>query len=156
MNTFDIERYGRKLRNFYGCFASDKLPNRKISNKKVYLIVNLCPRHITTESPLSNFCHWVGVAINKDCVTYFDTRGTASYLENDALHRFLKKQKKKIKHSRVQIQSVSSQECGRFSLSFLYTQANGISLTRFLKIFHRKKLELNDRIIRKIFTVLYE
>lgn len=156
MNSIEIERYGRKLKNFLGCFASDKLPNRKISNRRASLIVNLCPHRITAESPLSLYCHWVAIVLNKNSITYFDTSGTASYLNNKSLNRFLKKQKKKIIYNRVQIQSEISQECGRFSLLFLYAHEHEISLERYLKIFHKKKLERNDKIIRKIFRDLYE
>ena len=64
--------------------------------------------------------------------------------------------RKKILHSNVQLQHVFSSHCGYFCVSFILCLENNIPFHKFLKMFHKKDLYLNDYISIKIITSFIE
>ena len=60
--------------------------------------------------------------------------------------------KKPISYDQKQIQHLLSPHCGFFCIAFIICIENMIQTKNFLKVFHKRKLYLNDFICVKIIT----
>ena len=127
--------------SFKGTFSIDKIPTYK--DEKFSIIVNLSKEN-------EEGTHFIGIMSSKDTIIYFDSYGI-EYI-NLTIEKYLKKYRKKILHSNVQLQHVFSSHCGYFCVSFILCLENNIPLHKFLTIFHKKDLYLNDYICIRIIT----
>lgn len=168
MISFEINKYAlnneltRKV--FRGCYPLEKLPNKIFtsSEKSHAFIVNTCTLKTSIEYPndLANLCHWILIYIDnhrkgrKSLIFYYDSSGEGEKTY-PKIYKFLKKQKAKIIANRIQHQSFSSSECGRFCLVKLYTLCNHIKEHTFNEIYYKKDLKKNDFITRKMFKNMY-
>lgn len=107
-----------------------------------------------------NGTHWVGFYISpKNELLYCDSYGVPPF--QDLVNKF---SNKTIYYNNVQFQNFSSDECGLFSILFLYCVegTSGKKLIRnfdnFLEYFivNKKKLYKNDKIILEIFKELID
>lgn len=155
MNTLEIDEFAKNnkfVRVFYGgTFAADRLPKLKISNLPKSYIINTCIA-ARDDDPI---CHWVGVFISKKGVDYFDSGGTDSYRTNKHIKKFILNQGKPVNFSIQQIQSMTSEKCGLFTLLFVYAKSININLKSFLKVFTEDNLEKNDEIVEKLFSCAF-
>ena len=128
--------------SFNGTFSIDNIP---VFNDDVFsIIINLSKQNeIGT--------HFIAVYVLENKIIYFDSFG--NQLNNSSLKRYLKKDKKPIVFSKIQIQNLLSSHCGFFCIAFILCIENGITLDDFLKKFYRKKLHLNDYICVKIIKI---
>ena len=128
--------------SFNGTFSIDNIP---VFNDDVFsIIINLSKQNeIGT--------HFIAVYVLENKIIYFDSFG--NQLNNSSLKRYLKKYKKPIILSKIQIQNLLSSHCGFFCIAFILCIENGITLDDFLKKFYRKKLHLNDYICVKIIKI---
>lgn len=153
MNTKEIERFAlsnehvRKI--FCGVHAVNRLPKRKIT-KPCFFVINNCNENI-----VSDFCHWIGVAVSDKKVFFFDTSGTLSYKQNPYFLRFIKLQQRPVESLNYPIQSLLSDFCGIFVLVFGYSFSIGLSFSSFIKLFDKKNLVLNDEIVYRLFKFMY-
>jgi len=127
--------------SFRGTFSIDKIPTFK--DEKFSIIVNLSKEN-------EKGTHFIGIMSSKDTIIYFDSYGIEHI--NLTIEKYLKKYRKKILHSNVQLQHVFSSHCGYFCVSFILCLENNIPLHKFLTIFHKKDLYLNDYICIQIIT----
>ena len=94
--------------------------------------------------------HFIGISLLKNVIVYFDSYGVETI--NLTIEEYLKKYRKKIIHSNIQLQHLFSSHCGFFCISCILCLENNIPFHKFLKIFHKKDLYLNDYISIKIIT----
>ena len=114
-------------RSFNGTFSIDNIP---VFDDDVFsIIINLSKQNeIGT--------HFIAVYVLENKIIYFDSFG--NQLNNSSLKRYLKKYKKPIILSKIQIQNLLSSHCGFFCIAFILCIENGITLDNFLKSFYRK------------------
>ena len=138
-----IDKLMEKIsRSFRGTFSIDNIP---VFEDDVFsVIINLSKQNeIGT--------HFIAVYVLENKIIYFDSFG--NQLNNSSLKKYLKKYKKPIILSKIQIQNLLSSHCGFFCIAFILCIENGITLDDFLKKFYRKKLHLNDYICVKIIKI---
>ena len=128
--------------SFNGTFSIDNIP---VFNDDVFsIIINLSKQNeIGT--------HFIAVYVLENKILYFDSFG--NQLNNSSLKRYLKKYKKSIIFSNIQLQNLLSSHCGFFCIAFILCIENNITLDNFLKKFYRKKLHLNDYICVEIIKI---
>ena len=131
--------------SFRGTFSIDKIPMFKDENFSI--IVNLSKEN-------EKGTHFMGISVLKNDVVYFDSYGLETI--DLTIEKYLKKYGKKIFHSNIQLQHFFSSHCGFFCTSFVLCLENNNPFHKFLKMFHKKDLYLNDYISIKIITSFIE
>ena len=81
--------------------------------------------------------HFIGISFLKNVIVYFDSYGVETI--NLTIEEYLKKYRKKIIHSNIQLQHLFSSHCGFFCISCILCLENNIPFHKFLKIFHKKR-----------------
>lgn len=160
MNTLELEKFARNdkfiSRHFRGVFPSDKLPNDFKDNE--CLICNICPSQINGIASYF-MCHWVCLLLDTRKINYYCSSGKQSFLLSQPLKEFLEKflvRGYKLEYNSQPIQSEKSSMCGQFVISFLAIKyRTNISIKQFNKIFYKKQLIKNDKIIEKVFNELF-
>ena len=138
-----IDKLMEKIsRSFNGTFSIDNIP---VFDDDVFsIIINLSKQNeIGT--------HFIAVYVLENKIIYFDSFG--NQLNNSSLKRYLKKYKKSIIFSNIQLQNLLSSHCGFFCIAFILCIENNITLDNFLEKFYRKKLHLNDYICVEIIKI---
>lgn len=159
MNTLEINKLANSNANisrvFGGCLANDQLANllQLQSNQlpKAF-VINLCDSTIVGEASIG--CHWTALYLhNNHHVDYFDSAGDPSFLSNKYIWQFIQKQLvRDVTFVSKQIQSLTSNKCGMFCLTFLNALASGISYDEFVSVFDLNNLDRNDKIVEQLFT----
>jgi hypothetical protein len=130
-SNHDIDLLVEKLNipNFRGCFYKDKL--KSIQPNSSY-IINL-NSELDEKGNVNKGSHWVALLTDdmKQCI-YFDSYGER---EPNEIRNLLKCNQYKIGHTNKNIQSLMSNLCGFFCLSFIYF----LSISKF-----RTKNIIND------------
>ena len=88
--------------------------------------------------------HFVAISIREKHCIYFDSFGLEC--TNSYITKKMKKCKKKIIHSKQQIQGISSLFCGFYCLAFLISDIKGITLNKFTDYFDPENVEQNEKI----------
>jgi hypothetical protein len=136
-----VENLGKLIcgNHFVGTFPCDILPDVD-KKKKFALVINLS-KHNTSGS------HFIAIFADKNNFLYFDPLGMKC--ENKDILKFIKKNKKrrKMKQKFRKIQSDDSIFCGFFCIAFLISQKLSIPNDLFLKIFDKRNLLRNDKIV---------
>ena len=127
---------------FRGTFSCDNIPIFKESN--IAVISNLSREHDTGS-------HFIAIFIDQDKITYFDPFGIESY--NILIEEYLKKYKKKIIYSKQRIQSYNSTHCGYFCVIFILYLENNVCLRKFVKLFQKEDLLINDYICIELINI---
>lgn len=130
------------LTDFVEVIPYDYFKNYKLKPKNQF-ILNL-------SHSSSGGSHYIAIVIQKDCSTYFDSFGMSC--ENLEITKHLKKRKKPIINSNIQIQDFSSIFCGYFCLAYLIYDQNQYELEKFISMFDEKNLLQNDKKCIKIIT----
>ena len=123
---------------FIGTYPSCMLPSTK---KKIYSFIT------NTDDHSSSGTHWNAWFVNNNELTFFDTFGR-SYNNTDfpKFYGEIAKKYKKVKYSKIKLQSRDSYTCGYFCVYFIYSLCLGIEFKYFLSDF-TKNLECNDYIV---------
>ena len=127
--------------SFRGTFSANNIP--KFKDKFFSLIVNLSNEGETGT-------HFIAIFITENKILYFNSLG--SFQINPNIKHYLETYKKPISYDQKQIQHLLSSHCGFFCISCILCLENNIPFHKFLKIFHKKDLYLNDYISIKIIT----
>ena len=127
--------------SFRGTFSIDKIPMFKEENFSI--IVNLSKEN-------EKGTHFIGISLLKNVIIYFDSYGLETI--NLTIEQYLKKYRKQVIYSNVQLQHLFSSHCGFFCISCILCLENNIPFHKFLNVFHKKDLYLNDYISIKIIT----
>lgn len=167
MNTLEIENYAKSnpimRKSFLGCFPCNALPRKKIPSSilPVGCVVNLCDSSRVNDAT----CHWVGVWIGKNKnFEYFDSGGggkETSFKQNRYIKKFISHQNTnlrllKVTMNNAQIQSYTSNRCGKFVLCYLYAKSLDISMASYVRVFRTKSLlERNDVIVDSLFECAF-
>ena len=127
---------------FKGVFPCDSIPD--FSKGEFFsCIVNLSKQN-------EKGTHFIGISLLKNVIIYFDSYGLETI--NLTIEQYLKKYRKQVIYSNVQLQHLFSSHCGFFCISCILCLENNIPFHKFLNIFHKKDLYLNDYISIKIIT----
>jgi hypothetical protein len=128
---------------FCGVIPLDQIPLKKIA-KECAFIVN------THESDKPGE-HWFSVYIPKrGPIEYFDSYGLPPY--HEIIYKFFKYNKRPFIYNRIKIQHDSSQNCGKFSLFYIYYRSKGYTMKEFLNLFNKQYLSYNDRILNNLYN----
>lgn len=165
MNTTEINFFARKSKalagHYLGCYPADQLPDHKFPTSRLPfgLVINLCTSSVTDDE----FCHWVGIwCQQKDKeksarakLYYFDSSGEPTHLSNSFIRDFIRRQQKTTITEHHQIQSLTSDRCGKFVLCYLHLRASAFPLSKWRKMFHKRDLEKNDVVVDKLFKKIF-
>lgn len=140
-------------KKFNGVFPSDCLPKKKLK-KPAFVIANTQDRHGAGE-------HWVGFYFPK-CETkklknqktekkkksletgeFFDYFGQKPV--NKTFIKFLKTNCDSFSYNKKQLQGNFSITCGQWCCVYMHYKCAGFTLKKFLKLFSKKKLDVNDK-----------
>lgn len=138
---------------FRDCIPADHLPRHKIAvrNLPMLLCCNLCTSDTSGEDFEVCMGHWIGIYIEEDKVTLFDSGGFINWKDNRDVKDFLKIQKKRIFYNNYQVQSLASDRCGLYVLVFFAHMSKRIGFHKFMETFHRDNFTQNDEIIWNLF-----
>jgi len=97
-----------------------------------------------------NGTHWVVIyqSKNSDKILFLDPLGMPCTHYGDEFLKFIKFQKGQLLEFPYQFQSIISDCCGEFCITFLYLLANNVRLND-LKSYFLKNLTDNDRIVKR-------
>jgi hypothetical protein len=149
MNTkqiYDVmESSGVCKKIFNGVFPLDLLPKRVDQNKSFACIVNF-------DKANQRGSHWVSIFYpgKGKSVEYFDSYGQPP--QHFEIKSLLKKFGTKYIYNKQQLQGYFSTVCGQYCCVYLFSRFVGFSLTNFLKQFNKKKFDLNDDVIVRVFN----
>lgn len=145
LNALTKNKYTKK--NFYGVFASDKLP--KIVPKPSLIIVNNATSNEKGE-------HWTCFFLSKNSSKnyYFDSFGMKPFLQSYQL--FLKNNCRSYMTNSKRLQSSFSNVCGEYCLVFLLACCRGLPMNAFLKQFSTSNFDQNDTKITKLYKQHYK
>ncbi len=139
LSNFQIDKYYINRPDYGGCFSKDQLPNN-IQNK--FYVLNL-------DDEANSGTHWT-LIYNKNphiCL-YIDPFGITA--PTNAVN-FMKKSKKIIYYSSMQLQDISSQLCGYYCIYFADEMTNNRSFLDVLAQDFNNSQLINDEIIKKYF-----
>lgn len=133
-----LENFGQKYCNFFlGVFPSDLHPDI-LKRKNFSLIFNESEHD-------KEGTHFVGIYANQKKIFLMDSLGLKC--ENINILKFLQSSERDIVEIKHQIQSFDSIYCGYFSVAFILFMCVKESPPDFLKIFSKKNLKTNDKIV---------
>ena len=117
-----IDKLMEKIsRSFNGTFSIDNIP--VFDDDLFSIIINLSKQNeIGT--------HFIAVYVLENKIIYFDSFG--NQVNDSSLKGYLKKYRKSITFSNIQLQNLMSSHCG-FFVAFILCIENGITLDDFLK-----------------------
>ena len=122
-------------RSFQGTYSIDNIPT--IKNNDFSIIINLSKQN-------KKGSHFVAIFNKQNRIIYFDSLGSQNI--HRTLQKYIKKYKKQVTYSNIQLQHIFSNHCGFFCMSFILCLENDVTFNNFLDFFYRKKLHLNDNI----------
>ena len=142
INYLKKDKYARKY--FCGVLPINKLPRRKILRPCCF-IINTHKSNLPGE-------HWFAIFVPKfGKIEYFDSYGLKPI--NEEVHDFIKLNGGKYIYNEKNIQGINSENCGKFSLFYLYMRTRGFNLNKIQKFFVKNK-NFNDLIVNKLFYKL--
>ena len=129
ISNFKINEILKNDKNYIGTFSKDNVPILK-NNQST--IVNLANSNKTGT-------HWIAMKFINKKLFYFDSYGIPFIPD------IIKKQYKKIITNIYRIQSINSNECGKFCIMFIKSNIqNESDYIKFLLQFHKNNFEKND------------
>ena len=129
ISNFKINEILKNDKNYIGTFSKDNVP---ILENNQSSIVNLADSN-------KNGTHWIAMKFINNKLFYFDSYGIPFIPD------IIKKQYNKIITNIYRIQSIDSNECGRFCIMFIKSNIqNESDYIKFLLQFHKNNFEKND------------
>ena len=129
ISNFKINEILKNDKNYIGTFSKDNVPILKNNESS---IVNLA-------NSFNKGTHWVGMKFINNKLFYFDSYGIPFIPD------IIKKQYDKIITNIYRIQSIDSNECGKFCIMFIKSNIqNESDYIKFLLQFHKNNFEKND------------
>ena len=115
--------------NYIGSFSKNNVPVLKNNESS---IVNLA-------DSFNKGTHWIAIKFINNKLYYFDSYGI------EFVPDIIKKQYDKIITNIYRIQSIDSNECGKFCIMFIKANIqNESDYIKFLLLFHKNDFEKND------------
>ena len=90
----------------------------------------------------------------KNAIVYFDSYKVETI--KSTIEKYFKKYRKILLRSNIQLRHLFSSHWEFFCISFILCVENNIPIQKFLKMFHKKHLYLNDYISIKIYNTFNE
>ena len=135
LSNFRIDRYYSHEPRYGGCMAQSSL--KKAQNGKFY-ILNL-------DRPSGPGTHWVLLSMLSNKPVYFNSFG---FGPDEPIIKAVGR--KKIQYSDVDIQPISSEDCGYYCIAIANELLSGRSFKQALEKFHIKYLNKNNKIAIKL------
>ena len=128
-SNFKISEILKNDKNYIGNFSKDNVPILKNNQSR---IVNLA-------DSFNKGTHWIAIKFIDNKLFYFDSYGI------EFIPDIIKKQYDKIITNIYRIQSINSNECGKFCILFIKANIqNESDYIKFLLQFHKNKFEKYD------------
>ena len=129
ISNFKINEILENDKNYIGTFSKDNVPILKNNQSS---IVNLADSN-------KNGTHWIAMKFINNKLFYFDSYAIPFIPD------IIKKQYNKIITNIYRIQSIDSNECGKFCIMFIKSNIqNESDYIKFLLKFHKNNFEKND------------
>ena len=129
ISNFKINEILKNDKNYIGTFSKDNVPILK-NNQST--IVNLADSN-------KNGTHWIAMKFINNKLFYFDSYAI------EFIPDIIKKQYDKIITNIYRIQSIDSNQCGRFCIMFIKSNIqNESDYIKFLLQFHKNDFQKND------------
>ena len=141
----------KNVDNYFGTFSLDELPGLRLSIYPSFLIVNLDLRK-------NKGTHWIGIALYNNDINVCDSIG--ALIPNNRfpieLVNFLHLLTfKKNLHITKQLQQLSSNLCGKYSIFFIYKMSLTNNYYSYLSYFCQN-LDINDCIINLLYSSIFK
>ena len=137
----NIEYVLQNVKHFLGCFPSDSLPPFPTTFPKSMII--------NTQASTQTGEHWVALVLTETQCHYFDS--FAQPIQPN-IRLYLQPYYDSICRSRTQIQDVTSNYCGAYSVSFVLHVRDDVSHNNFINHYKSKYLLQNDEILKQDFS----
>ena len=119
LSNIDFDDIFKKDSFYGGTYCKDQLKNSKIEDK--FYVINL------EDSDKGKGTHWtMCYNVRKNINIYFDSMGIEP---NEDIKKFMRKAKKKMACTDIQIQNLNSDSCGHFTLYMIEQLNTGRLLT---------------------------
>ena len=129
ISNFKINEILKNDENYIGTFSKDNVPILKNNESS---IVNLA-------DSFNKGTHWIGMKFINKKLFYFDSYGI------EFIPDIIKKQYDRIITNIYRIQSIDSNECGKFCILFIIANIkNESDYIKFLLQFHKNNFQKND------------
>ena len=126
-NIFINDVMDKISRSFQGTYSIDNIPT--IKNNDFSIIINLSKQN-------EKGSHFVAIFNKQNKIIYFDSFGNQNI--HRTLQKFIKKHKKQVTYSNIQLQHIFSNHCGFFCMSFILCLENDVTFNNFLNFFIEK------------------
>lgn len=136
-------------KKFLGVFPCDKIPKRIPKKDSKFLIIN-------TDISTGPGIHWIAIYIDPKIkqVEVFDPADSRNSFNSELFLYKARLEEEKgftIRYADQILQSPTSNLCAVYCLMYIYFRVKGESFFKFLRKFKRQKLEVNDKIVLKLF-----
>ena len=133
METGEINKALKGVRNYKGCYPSNKLPKVE---PPCYFVVNTDPSDKAGE-------HWVVVAILKNKKAYyFDSFGFPPLVP--AIASYLNKNSSEVTYNSATLQHPDTKSCGLFCIDFIRKLSSGCTYKEYIQAYTRN-LGVNEK-----------
>ena len=139
----NLLKYPWSRRVFCGVKPLDKIPQRRVRRP--------CSFVVNTDKSDQPGEHWFGIFVpRRGQVEYFDSYGRPP--QHREVLTFLRLNGNKFKYNMKRIQSNESQNCGQFTLFFIYFRSKGYTMDQYMKLYSNIDYQYNDQIIEKLYN----
>ena len=139
----NLLKYRWSRRVFCGVKPLDKIPQRRVRRP--------CSFVVNTDKSDQPGEHWFGIFVpRRGQVEYFDSYGRPP--QHGEVLTFIRLNGNKFKYNTKRIQSNESQNCGQFTLFFIYFRSKGYTMDQYMKIYSNIDYQYNDQIIEKLYN----
>ena len=129
ISNFKVNEILKDDNNYIGTFSKNNVPILKNNQSSIVILANLNDRGT----------HWLAMKFIDNKLFYFDSYGIPFIPD------IIKKQYKKIIVNIYRIQSIDSNECGKFCILFIQANIqNESDYIKFLLQFHKNNFQKND------------
>jgi len=120
MNTDEIRRALRRVKNFDGVYSIDTLPDRPR-----LLVCNTDPSHRPGR-------HWICICVENGTGEYFDSLGRPP---SDVLRHYMNIMCEQWTFNARQLQSIVSRFCGHYCIYYCLLRSRGITMSEIVASF---------------------
>jgi hypothetical protein len=129
-------------RYFCGVLALDEVPLKKINHQCAFIV--------NTQKSSQPGQHWFGVFVPRHGpIEYFDSYGQPP--RQQRIYDFISVNKRGFIYNNKRIQSHNSENCGQFTLFYIYFRCRGYTMKQYSKFFMPENFHYNDRFIEYLY-----
>ena len=142
----NLLKYRWSRQTFCGVKPLDKIPQKRVRRP--------CSFVVNTHKSDQPGEHWFGIFVpRRGKIDYFDSYGRPP--EHLEVFNFIRLNGQKFKYNSKRIQSDQSENCGQFTLFFIYFRSKGYTMDQYLNLFSDQDYLFNDKIIERLYNKMF-